>query len=299
MFATFTEKHSTIGGIQKSAPSLISKGFGDVLLTCTVDGESDQTITLINVAYCPDAQDNLVSESQMDRKGLEIRKRKGQVNVLRANGSLLMRGHLQGSLYELNCYVTPASSSSEFAFAARYTQSLNLWHRRLAHVSEDTLLHMAKHDLVTGMDLCTDGSLGPCDRCAKGKHPQAPFPKQAQNRADDMLGQLHMDLQGPFKSSITGFRYTLAVIDDCTQAGWKRFLKHKSDVKDEIIALITELETSTERKLKVVQLNGGGEFLNNALGDWFKSKGISLEISAPDTHQQNGVAERYNRTTHE
>ena len=66
MFAMFTEKHSTIGGIQKSAPSLISKGFGDVLLTCTVNGESDQTITLINVAYCPDAQDNLVSESGMD-----------------------------------------------------------------------------------------------------------------------------------------------------------------------------------------------------------------------------------------
>ena len=108
-----------------------------------------------------------------------------------------------------------------------------------------------------------------------------------------------MDLQGPFKSSIAGFRYTLAVIDNCTQAGWKRFLKHKSDAKDEIIALITELETSMEWKLKVVQLDGGGEFLNNALRDWFKSKGISLEISAPDTHQQNGVAERYNQTTHE
>ena len=56
--------------------------------------------------------------------------------------------------------------------------------------------------------------------------------------------------------------------------------EHKSDAKDEIIALITELETSMERKLKVVQLNGGGEFLNNALRDWFKLKGISLEISA-------------------
>ena len=54
-----------------------------------------------------------------------------------------------------------------------------------------------------------------------------------------------------------------------------------------------------EQKLKVVRLDSGGEFLNNALGDWFKSKGILIEISAPDTHQQNGVAERYNWTTHE
>ena len=131
-----------------------------------------------------------------------------------------MQGHLQGSLYKLDCYIAPVSLSSEFAFAVRYTQSLNLWHQCLAHVSKDTLLHMAKHDLVTGMDLCTDGSLGPCDGCAKGKHPQAPFLKQAQNQADDMLGWLHMDLQGPFKSSIAGFQYTPAVIDDCTQAGW-------------------------------------------------------------------------------
>jgi len=30
-----------------------------------------------------------------------------------------------------------------------------------------------------------------------------------------------------------------------------------------------------------------------------KKKGITLEISAPDTHQQNGVAEHFNETTHE
>jgi hypothetical protein len=30
-----------------------------------------------------------------------------------------------------------------------------------------------------------------------------------------------------------------------------------------------------------------------------KKKGIILEISAPDTHQQNGVAKRFNETTHE
>ena len=39
--------------------------------------------------------------------------------------------------------------------------------------------------------------------------------------------------------------------------------------------------------------------MDSNLRDWFNSKGITLEISAPDTQQQNGVAERYNRTTHE
>ena len=108
-----------------------------------------------------------------------------------------------------------------------------------------------------------------------------------------------MDIQGPFKGSIARFRYALAVIDDHSRAGWKRFLKHKNDTKDEIIALITKLETFTEHKVKIIRFDGGGEFLDTELQNWFKSKGITLEISAPDTQQQNGVAEQYNHTTHE
>ena len=61
-----------------------------------------------------------------------------------------------------------------------------------------------------------------------------------------------MDLQGPFETSIQGFRYALAVIDDHSRMGWKRYLKLKSESAEEIKSLITELETSTERKVKIV-----------------------------------------------
>ena len=75
----------------------------------------------------------------------------------------------------------------------------------------------------------------------------------------------------------------LAVIDDCSQAGWKYFLKNKSDTKDKIISLITELKTFTGHKVRIIQFDGGGEFLDSNIHDWFNSKGIILEISAPDT----------------
>ena len=135
----FTEKRSYIGGIQKNAPSLISNGSGDIHLTCNIDGDTECTITLMDVAFCPDAHDNLISESRMDRKGLEIRKWNGQVRILRKNGSVLMQGYLQRNLYELDCYATPHTSQSDFAFTAKYTQSLDLWHRCLAHISGDAL----------------------------------------------------------------------------------------------------------------------------------------------------------------
>ena len=81
--------------------------------------------------------------------------------------------------------------------------------------------------------------------------------------------------------------------------GWKKYLKLKSKASEEIQALITELETYTECKVKIVRIDGGSKFVDGELRDWFKSKGIGLEISASDTQQQNGVAEHFNQTTRE
>ena len=81
--------------------------------------------------------------------------------------------------------------------------------------------------------------------------------------------------------------------------GWKRYLKLKSDACDEIKALIMELKTATERKVKVIRFNGGGEFINGPLLEWLKKRGTTIEISAPNTKQQNGVAKQFNQTTHE
>jgi hypothetical protein len=298
-FITFELKPGTIGGINNKAATLSILGRGDVRIISKVDGRDDETITLRNVAYCPDAADNLISEGRLDRKGMEICRKNGKVTVRKPDGTTVMQGRLEGMLYPLNVTIAPYSLyPTELAFSARYTESLDLWHRRFAHIYEDGLRYLVKHNLVIGLDLQTNGSLGPCDGCAKGKHPQAPFPT-SYSRAKKILDRLHMDLQGPFDASIKGYRYVLAVVDDHSRLGWKKFLKLKSDASGEIKALITELENYTGRKVKIIRIDGGGEFADDELRDWFKSKGITLEISAPDTQQQNGVAERFNRTTHE
>jgi len=98
---------------------------------------------------------------------------------------------------------------------------------------------------------------------------QAPFPKDV-SQVTNILECLHMDLQGPFDTSIQGFCFTLGIIDDNSQMGWKRYLKLKSEASEEIQALITELETYTGHKVKIVQINGGGKFLDSGLRDWFK-----------------------------
>ena len=73
-FTTFTPAHDSIKGIVKNGPELEVLGTGTVLVSVLVKGRPESTIKLLNVSYCPNARDNLMSESWMDQKGMEITK---------------------------------------------------------------------------------------------------------------------------------------------------------------------------------------------------------------------------------
>jgi len=298
-FTTFTPANESIKGIVKDGPELTVLGTGTVLAHVSVKGRPDRTIKLLNVSYCPNARDNLMSESRMDRKGMEIVKRNGCVTIKNSDGETMIEGQLRGNLYEVNSTIAPPSSMYNAAFSARSAPNLDLWHARFGHISLKSLRYLDRHNLVTGMDLRGKGELSPCDGCAKGKHHQAPFPLTSTNRATKRIERLHMDLQGPFDVSVQGYRYTLAVIDDHTRKGWKEFLKHKDEAPETIKNLIEKLETHTGSHVKTIRSDRGGEFIDGRLQTYLRSKGITHEFSAPHTPQQNGVAERFNQTTHE
>nr|GEZ42123.1 ribonuclease H-like domain-containing protein [Tanacetum cinerariifolium] len=59
---------------------------------------------------------------------------------------------------------------------------------------------------------------------------------------------------------------------------------------------ITEIENLVDKKVKVIRCNNGTEFKNSVMNDFCAMKGIRREFSVARTPQQNGVAERRNRT---
>ena len=56
------------------------------------------------------------------------------------------------------------------------------------------------------------------------------------------------------------------------------------------------MERSTGRKLKALRTDNGGEFTSTEFNDYLKREGIRREFSVTKTPEQNGVAERLNRT---
>ena len=77
---------------------------------------------------------------------------------------------------------------------------------------------------------------------------------------------------------------------------WVYPLKTKDEVFQRIKEWQAEVENSTGRKLKTLRTDNGGEYVSNALEDHLKTCGIRHELTIPKTPEQNGAAERLNRT---
>ncbi|PNH06354.1 Retrovirus-related Pol polyprotein from transposon [Tetrabaena socialis] len=94
----------------------------------------------------------------------------------------------------------------------------------------------------------------------------------------------------------SGARYVTSFIDVHSGAAVVRFVKRKSDIPEVVKGVIAKLETQLGRKLLQLQSDRGGEFLNAELGGYLEQRGIQHSFSAPYSPQQNGAAERLNRT---
>ena len=90
--------------------------------------------------------------------------------------------------------------------------------------------------------------------------------------------------------------YFLAFIDDNTHYVWVYVLKHKDEVFGKFLEWKALVEKSSGRKLKVFRTDNGGEFTSAKFENYLKKGGITHQLSVPKTPEQNGVAERMNRT---
>jgi transposase InsO family protein len=73
------------------------------------------------------------------------------------------------------------------------------------------------------------------------------------------------------------------------------FIKNKSETFAKLIEFRTLVERQTEKPMKMIRTDGGGEYVNDDMKEYLTKHGIRHEITVPYNPEQNGVAERYNR----
>lgn len=97
-------------------------------------------------------------------------------------------------------------------------------------------------------------------------------------------------------TSLTGSKYFLTFIDDYSRFTHTAFLKHKSETLSHFLSYQSLVETQLDRRIRVFRTDHGGEFTSQAFTNHCLAHGIQRQYSIPYTPQQNGVAERKNRT---
>ena len=147
-----------------------------------------------------------------------------------------------------------------------------------------------------------------CEACVLGKMQKKPFPKQSQHRATRPYEIVHSDVCGPMQVESKGVsRYMLTFTDDYSRYTTAYFIKSKSEVLSKFKEYVNSVEKHTDQQImklnilaeddvKVLRSDNGGEYTSNNFAKFCGEKGISHEFTVPYCPQQNGVAERMNRT---
>ncbi|KAK1571102.1 hypothetical protein Q3G72_011942 [Acer saccharum] len=144
-------------------------------------------------------------------------------------------------------------------------------------------------------DLKVD-DLPTCESCLEGKMTKRTFSAKGA-RATECLGLIHTDVCGPMSIQARGgYEYFITFTDDYSRFGYVYLMRHKSDAFDMFKAFKAEVENQLEKHIKILRSDRGGEYLSGEFQQYLIDNGIVSQFSAPGTPQQNGVAERRNRT---
>ncbi|MEM1283231.1 MAG: reverse transcriptase domain-containing protein, partial [Chlamydiota bacterium] len=254
-----------------------------------------------NVLYMESAPYGILSVEKLRLSGFEILFKKSRVIVSKDYFETTLWN--KNNLVYFKCFDNN-TKKSESAYSCVFTinkSSPKLWHARFNHLNKNDLLNVQK--MVEGMDDFSVASLMDCLVCIENKFPRKSF-KRRRTIPNGPLDEICSDIMGPiFPSTMGGNRkYVLVFIDVYSNYLWIYLLRHKSEVAQTFEVFLRESERKVGTHIKKVLVvkklhtDNGGEYLAYAFQDRLKELGIQHTTVIPYTPEQNGLAERYNRT---
>nr|GEV73642.1 hypothetical protein [Tanacetum cinerariifolium] len=134
-------------------------------------------------------------------------------------------------IYEIDMHNLYTNVSSMFNASNKKAKhaldSFYLWHYRLGHINKKRMDKLQRDGILQPT---YDESLEKCKSCISGKMARKPFSHQVE-RAKDLLGLIHTDVCGPFRTmSREGASHFITFTDDFSRYGYVYLMKHKHEV---------------------------------------------------------------------
>ncbi|GJY22254.1 putative ribonuclease H-like domain-containing protein [Tanacetum coccineum] len=231
------------------------------------------TLDFDNVYFYNELKYNLFSVSQICDKNNNVLFTDTECLVLSSDFKLLdesqvlLRVPRKDNIYSVDLKSVVPTKGLTCLFAKATIDESNLWHRRLGHINFKNMNKLVRGNLVRGLPSKIFENDHSCVACQKEKQHKASCKAKLLNSISKPLHTLHMDLFGLTNvKSLMKKSYCLVVTDDFNY------------------------------KVKAIRSDNGTEFKNSVMNQFCEMKGIKREFSVARTPQQNGVAERRNRT---
>ena len=283
-------RHAVIANGQK----VPMYGPGKIIINQCIKGS--EPLVLKEVWYAPHAGHRLLSVPTLTSQGYKCIISDQESSIWDTNENLVIRVCASSPNNNLHWFPSESMTPTRGLVNSLVKEdSYELWHQRFGHLSKNALRQAPFH--VTGLPTVNaPATSSPCKGCALGKMHDRFYPVSGK-RATHPLGLVHTDLVGPMPmESRTRARYVLTFIDDYSGYALIAFIRNKDATSQHFQAMVSWAETFTSHSLTSVHSDRGGEFMAGELQMFFHSRGVTHQTSVPHTPQQNGRAERFNRT---
>lgn len=289
VFSEFVELKEPVRiAVAKHKCVIEATGIGNISGVLKVDGKSTECIVK-NVFYVPNLRKNLLSVKCLENANIKVVFQNGKVQLYQ-EGIKIGEG-IRSTLYELELHV----NSTECCVSEVECEESKLWHRRLGHLSYSEMKKLVTNKLVEGMNDLKLNKVEFCEACVNGKLTRMPF--ATRTKSNRLLGLVHSDVCGPI-SPITseGHKYFVTFIDDFSNFTIVYLLKAKSEVTECFQEYYDMTGNMFGQFVSKLRCDNGGEYVAQELIDFCRKKGVILDYTVPYTPEQNGKAERMNRS---
>ncbi|KAL4280140.1 hypothetical protein GQ457_03G000400 [Hibiscus cannabinus] len=240
------------------------QGKGTILISLKDDSHS----LITDVYYVPKLKSNILSLGQLLEKGYEIHMKDRCLWLRNQYANLIAKV----SMSKNRMFVLNLKTINAKCLKASVENEAWCWHMRFGHLNFGALKMLGEKKMVNGIPTISHPNQL-CEACLLGKHDVRVFRKK-QHQEQPSLSNL-----------FTPIRKT-----------WVYFLKQKSEAFGAFKNFKALVEKESGFEIKSLRSDRGGEFTSNEFNDFCKANGIRRPLTVPRSPQQNGVAERKNRT---
>lgn len=287
LFKSFTS-NSERSVIVGNGAKISVLGCGQVAAQVSNGTEWIDTV-IDEVLYVPELENNLFAVNRATDKGYVMMTNDRSCKFVKCNEVCAVAERIGDSYYLELRYKYEYETAST---ATLLQNDLNEWHKRLAHQNFTYVKDiLQKHNVNVKQTTKPE-----CESCLVGKIHRLPFSK-SEHVSTRTCELIHADTCGPMEeASVGGSRYFVILKDDYSNYRNVYFVKTKHEIKHCIENFINKAENITGNRVKWFRSDNGLEFVNKEVKEMFSKRGITHQTTVCYTPEQNGKAERENRT---